>query len=87
MDGLITRSTKELTRLEVMQRSVLLIAPPPILEVESSAEMFVAGVEKSMKSGQYYAKIAREHNCAFLDAGLIVTVTTLFWITAFHRVS
>lgn len=51
---------------------VLLIAPPPILDVESSAEMFATGVEKSKKFGQYYAKIANEYCCAFLDAGEVI---------------
>jgi lysophospholipase L1-like esterase len=51
---------------------VLLIAPPPILEVEITGEMFANGAEKSKKFGHYFARIANEHGCAYLDAGEII---------------
>lgn len=51
---------------------VLLVAPPPILHADSSAEMFAGGVEKSRNFGKYYARIAQEYKCEFLDAGEVI---------------
>jgi lysophospholipase L1-like esterase len=52
---------------------VLLIAPPPILEVGRFKEMFAGGAEKSQKFGVYYQDIAAASGCHFLDAGKIIS--------------
>jgi lysophospholipase L1-like esterase len=51
---------------------VLLIAPPPILEVGRLKENFEGGAEKSLKFGVYYADIAATCGCHFIDAGKII---------------
>jgi lysophospholipase L1-like esterase len=51
---------------------VLLIAPPPILEVGQFKEMFEGGAATSLQFGAYYAGTAAKSGCHFLDAGKIV---------------
>jgi lysophospholipase L1-like esterase len=51
---------------------VLLIAPPPILEVGQFKETFEGGAEKSLKFGAYYADIAATFCYHFIDAGKII---------------
>jgi lysophospholipase L1-like esterase len=51
---------------------VLLIVPPPILEVGRFEEIFEGGAEKSLKFGAYYADIAATLECCFIDAGKII---------------
>jgi lysophospholipase L1-like esterase len=51
---------------------VLLIAPPPILEVGQFKEMFEGGAATSLQFGAYYADTAAKSGCHFLDAGKIV---------------
>lgn len=51
---------------------VLLIAPPPILEVGRFEEIFEGGAEKSLKFGAYYANIAETFGCYLIDAGQII---------------
>jgi lysophospholipase L1-like esterase len=52
---------------------VLLIAPPPILELGRFKELFAGGAEKSLMFGKYYAEIAETSGCHFLDAGKIIS--------------
>jgi lysophospholipase L1-like esterase len=58
---------------EYQAPQVLLIAPPPILEVGRFKEMFAGGAEKSQKFGTYYTEIAAMFNCRFIDAGKIIS--------------
>jgi lysophospholipase L1-like esterase len=51
---------------------VLLIAPPPIMEVGRFKEIFAGGAEKSLKFGIYYADIVATFGCHFIDAGKII---------------
>lgn len=51
---------------------VLLIAPPPIFEVNHFKEMFEGGREKSLKFSEYYAVQASQINCYFLDSSTII---------------
>jgi lysophospholipase L1-like esterase len=51
---------------------VLLIAPPPILEVGRFEEIFEGGAEKSLKFGAYYANIAETFGYYLIDAGKII---------------
>ncbi len=48
---------------------ILLIAPPPILEVGCLAEMFAGGAAKSQALGARIARAAARCGAAFLDAG------------------
>jgi lysophospholipase L1-like esterase len=52
---------------------ILLIAPPPVLEVGRLKMMFRGGAAKSAELAGYYGAIAKEQNVAFLDAGGVIT--------------
>lgn len=52
---------------------ILLIAPPPVLEVGRLKLMFRGGAVKSAMLAEHYATIASEQNVAFLDAGKVIT--------------
>jgi lysophospholipase L1-like esterase len=53
---------------------ILLIAPAPVVEEGSLAELFAGGPARSALAGPY-AEVARRHDCGFLDAGGIWTVS------------
>jgi len=48
---------------------VLLIAPPPAVELTNFAEMFENAIEKSGDFSKHYRRIANEKGCHYLDAG------------------
>jgi lysophospholipase L1-like esterase len=52
--------------------NVLLIAPPPILEVGCLADIFIGGAAKSQAFGAHYKAMANRLGCAFLDAGSVI---------------
>jgi lysophospholipase L1-like esterase len=52
---------------------LLLIAPPPILEVGRFKDMFEGGAKKSLKFGACYQDIAAAYGCHFMDAGKIIS--------------
>jgi lysophospholipase L1-like esterase len=51
---------------------VLLIAPPPILEVGCLADMFAGGAAKSQALAMHYKAVAKRLGAAFLDAGSVI---------------
>ena len=51
---------------------VLLIAPPPILEVGCLADMFAGGAAKSQAFALHHAAVAKRFGAAFLDAGALI---------------
>jgi lysophospholipase L1-like esterase len=51
---------------------VLLIAPPPILEVGCLAEMFAGGAAKSQAFARHYRAVAARLGAGFLDAGSVI---------------
>jgi lysophospholipase L1-like esterase len=51
---------------------VLLIAPPPILEVGCLADMFAGGAVKSQSFAKHYKAVATRLGVGFLDAGSII---------------
>jgi len=51
---------------------VLLIAPPPILEVGCLADMFAGGAAKSQAFAMHYKAVATKLGAAFLDAGGVI---------------
>jgi lysophospholipase L1-like esterase len=57
--------------------AVMIIAPPPMKEVDWLAEMFVGGAAKSLEFGHRFAEVARRCGAAFLDAGAIVESSTV----------
>ena len=48
---------------------VLLIAPPPAVELTGFAEMFENAVEKSGGFARHYRRVANEKGCHYLNAG------------------
>lgn len=57
--------------------TVMIIAPPPMKEVDWLAEMFVGGAAKSLEFGQRFAEVAKRCGAAFLDGGAIVESSTV----------
>jgi lysophospholipase L1-like esterase len=51
---------------------VLLIAPPPILEVGCLADMFAGGAAKSQAFATHYKAMAAKLGAGFLDAGSLI---------------
>jgi lysophospholipase L1-like esterase len=51
------------------QPNILLIAPPPILEVGCLRELFEGGQAKSHQLASYLANVVRRHEVDFLNAG------------------
>jgi lysophospholipase L1-like esterase len=56
---------------------VLLIAPPPAVELTSFAEMFENAVEKSRGFAKHYLRVANDKGCHYLNAGDFVESSTL----------
>jgi lysophospholipase L1-like esterase len=52
---------------------ILLLAPPPVVEMSGFAEMFSGALEKSQRLGSYYRQVAGLYGCAFLDASEYIT--------------
>jgi lysophospholipase L1-like esterase len=52
---------------------VLLIAPPPVATLTEFAEMFAGSVEKSKRFGDLYKTYSEWYDCAFFDAGSVIT--------------
>jgi len=57
--------------------AVMIIAPPPMQEVDWLAEMFLGGAGKSMEFGRRFGEVARRCGAAYLDAGTIVESSTV----------
>ena len=57
--------------------ALMIIAPPPMQEVDWLAEMFLGGAGKSLELGPRFAEVARRCGAAFLDAGTIVESSTV----------
>lgn len=67
---------------------VLIIAPPPILETGCLGAMFAGGAAKSAEFSSCYAEVAERQNCAFLDAGEIISssrIDGIHWEVDTHR--
>jgi lysophospholipase L1-like esterase len=55
--------------------SVLVVAPPPVVETGGLAEIFTGAAEKSAKMGAYLGAVAAKRGAAFLDAGDLIEVS------------
>lgn len=51
---------------------VLLIAPPAIVKLTNFADMFEGAEAKSLKFPEQFAKVAKDKDCPFLDAGQVI---------------
>ncbi|MBV7435033.1 SGNH/GDSL hydrolase family protein [Cardiobacteriaceae bacterium TAE3-ERU3] len=59
------------------QPKILLVAPPPILEIGAEESAFKGGAEKSRHLAALYAAIAERRGLAFFDAGSVIEVSTV----------
>lgn len=57
--------------------AILLIAPPPVLEVGRLAQMFRGGAAKSAGLAAAYQAVAKVQGIGFLDAGSVITSSPL----------
>jgi lysophospholipase L1-like esterase len=68
---------------------VLVVAPPPLLEVDWFGQMFLGGAEKSKQLGRLFREAAKRSGVAFLDAGALIessTVDGIHFESDAHRV-
>lgn len=68
---------------------VLVVAPPPLLEIDWFGQMFLGGAEKSKHLGKLFREAAKRAGVAFLDAGAIIessTVDGIHFESDAHRV-
>jgi hypothetical protein len=56
---------------------VLLLAPPTAIALGENAEMYAGADQKSLKFSSYFARIAQEMGCAFLDTGTVIDSSPL----------
>ena len=56
---------------------VILVAPPPILEVQDLGVMFAGGEAKSLELGPRLAALARGLDVPFIDAGALIGVSEI----------
>jgi lysophospholipase L1-like esterase len=57
--------------------AVLVVAPPPMQEVDWLADMFLGAAAKSLQLGAKIADVARRCRAGFVDAGTIVEASTV----------
>ena len=56
---------------------MILVAPPPILEVQDLGAMFAGGEAKSHELGPRLAALARGLGVPFIDAGALIGVSEI----------
>ncbi len=56
---------------------VLVVAPPPLLEVDWFGQMFLGGAQKSKHLGRLFREAAKRSGVAFLDAGALIESSTV----------
>lgn len=70
--GILVETVKKALATFGQSAKVLLIAPPPILEVGCLADMFAGGAVKSQAFGTHYKAVAARLGVGFLDAGAVI---------------
>jgi len=71
--GILVETVEKALAAFGQSAKVLLIAPPPILEVGCLADMFAGGAAKSQAFGRHYKAVAAKLGAGFLDAGSVIT--------------
>lgn len=56
---------------------VLLMAPPPVLEVGEFAEMFAGAETKSQQFSRHYRRVVEELECEFLDTADVIVSSNI----------
>jgi len=70
--GILVETVAKVLAAFGQSAKVLLIAPPPILEVGCLADMFAGGAAKSQAFAAHYKATATRLGAAFLDAGSVI---------------
>jgi lysophospholipase L1-like esterase len=70
--GILVETVRNVLRPFGEQPKILLIAPPPILEVGCLADMFAGGAAKSQSFGRHYGAMAKKLDVGFLDFGTLI---------------
>jgi lysophospholipase L1-like esterase len=70
--GILVETVRSVLKPFGEQAKVLLIAPPPILEIGCLADMFAGGRVKSQAFAQHYGATAKRLGTGFLDFGAII---------------
>jgi lysophospholipase L1-like esterase len=70
--GLLVQTVGKALAAFGQSAKVLLIAPPPILEVGCLADMFAGGAAKSQAFALHYKAMATKLGAGFLDAGSVI---------------
>jgi lysophospholipase L1-like esterase len=70
--GILVETVRNVLRPFGEQPKVLLMAPPPILEVGCLADMFAGGAAKSQSFARHYAAMAKKLGVGFLDFGALI---------------
>jgi lysophospholipase L1-like esterase len=71
--GILVETVGEALAAFGPRAKVLLVAPPPIIEIGCLADMFAGGAAKSQAFAAHYRAIAGKLGAAFLDAGSVIT--------------
>jgi len=72
---LVKTIQKSETGIEGSAPKILILAPPPILEVAHFVDMLKGGREKSLEFAAQYKRVADELGCAFLDTSTVISVS------------
>jgi lysophospholipase L1-like esterase len=70
--GILVEAVRNVLRPFGEQPKILLVAPPPILEVGCLADMFAGGVAKSQTFGRHYGAVAKRLGAEFVDFGALI---------------
>jgi lysophospholipase L1-like esterase len=70
--GILVETVAKALAASGQRAKVLLIAPPPILEVGCLADMFAGGAAKSQSFAGHYKATASRLGAGFLDAGSVI---------------
>src|SRR5581483_5941921 len=70
--GILVETVRAVLRPFGQQAKILLVAPPPILEVGCLADMFAGGAAKSQSFSRHYAAAAKNLGTGFLDFGSLI---------------
>ena len=70
--GILVETVRSVLRPFGEQPKILLVAPPPVLEVGCLADMFAGGTAKSQTFASHYAAMAKRLGTGFFDFGAVI---------------
>ena len=75
--GVLVETVRKALAVFGQSTKVVLIAPPPILEVGCLADMFAGGAAKSQALATHYKAVAARLGAEFLDAGSVIAASKI----------